>query len=247
MEPHTVSQKIVISGQYVEHYNYENPYYVGYPRLRSNRLASRSRVRLQQEQIRDDNVRRTRTKIRRLVNCNQDLVKFMTLTFNISVKDLNEANPYFQNFVKKLRRRYKDFKYICVPEFQPKSQRVHYHLLCNIPYIDNNELTQLWGNGFTFIRMIDNVDNLGAYICKYLGKANFDTRYFKKQKFFYSLNLLKPIIIDDLEKVIHIINNLPTEIGIFLYRLTTFDFYTKYLGNIQYKQYKLAKFIKFTF
>jgi len=90
-QPYTVSEKLVISGQYLEFYDYEIPYWVGYPKLKPTKFRIVQRTPLKsQEEMRDDNVRRTRIKIRRLVNCNQDLVKFMTLTFAEEVFDLME-------------------------------------------------------------------------------------------------------------------------------------------------------------
>lgn len=239
MFPYQVSQKIIISGKFLEHYTYENPYWVGWPRDKSYIPKKRLYKPIKdQESIRDDNVRRTRIKIRRLVNCNQDLDRFMTLTFNSSITDLTVANPLFRLFIKRLTRIYPKFKYLCVPEFQPNSGRVHYHLLCNIPFIEKLDLERIWGNGFVFLRKVDKVDNMGAYICKYLGKANFDTRYFKKNKFFYSQNLLRPLIIDKIDQIIHFFKNLPQTCQ----TLFKASFDTKYLGRIDYLQYKMNLF-----
>lgn len=239
MFPYQVSQKIIISGKFLEHYTYEKPYWVGWPQDRSFiRKTGRFKPYKDQESIREDNVRRTRIKIRRLVNSNQDLNKFMTLTFNSSITDLSSANPYFRLFIKRLVRIYPKFKYLCVPEFQPNSGRVHYHLLCNIPFINKLDLEKIWGNGYVFIRKIDSIDNLGAYICKYLGKANFDTRYFKKNKFFYSQNLIKPLIIDKIDTIKSILLNIPKTCS----QVFSSFFDTKYLGRIDYLQYKMNPF-----
>lgn len=239
MMPYQVSQKLIISGDYLEVYKFEKSYWVGWPRERRYRPhRPHFRSQADQELIRDDNVRRTRIKIRRLVNCNHDLDRFMTLTFNTPLLDLNKANPLFRNFVKRLSRLYPQFKYLCVPEFQPNSGRVHYHLLCNLPYIEKSELESLWSHGFVFIRKVDSVDNMGAYVCKYLGKANFDKRYFRKNKFFYSYNLLRSVIIDKLLSVTNILENLPKTCKL-IYNLS---FNTEFLGLINYLQYRLTFF-----
>jgi len=239
-QPYTVSEKLVISGQYLEFYDYEIPYWVGYPKLKPTKFRIVQRTPLKsQEEMRDDNVRRTRIKIRRLVNCNQDLVKFMTLTFADEVFDLNQSNPLFRAFIKRINRRYPDFKYLCVPEFQ-KNGRVHYHLLCNLPYIENIELTELWGHGFTFIRRINHIDNVGAYICKYLGKANFDTRYFKKNKFFYSYNLLRPLVVDKIGKIADFVLSLPFSDPTKCVQLKAFEVLTKIMGMLKYAQYRVV-------
>jgi len=230
--PYSVAEKFIVSGAVLEHYSYEKPYFVGFPRIRSFKPVFRA-IRRDQVCIRDDNVRRTRQKIRRLVNSNQDLLKFMTLTFKENVS-LEVGNKHFDIFIKRLRRLYPSLKYIAIPEFQ-KRGAIHYHLLTNIPYIKNDDLASLWGVGFAWLRKIDNIDNLGAYVCKYLGKANFDKRYFKKKKFFYSLNLLKPIILDKIEDVKAFISS-----GLFNCFKKVFSFvnFTDFLGSVSYTQYK---------
>lgn len=37
------------------------------------------------------------------------------------------------------------------------------------PYIPNDEMAEIWGQGFTKTRRLDNVDNVGAYLTAYLG------------------------------------------------------------------------------
>lgn len=90
--------------------------------------------------------------------------------------DLRRANGEFAKFVKRLKR-YVGFspQYVAVPEFQ-KRGAVHYHLLLNCPYIPADELARLWGQGFVKVNAIDNVDNLGAYVTKYMTKDNVDER-----------------------------------------------------------------------
>lgn len=243
---YAVSQKLVISGNIVERYSYEKPYFVGFPRIRHFKQFDSPPKFRDQVVIRDDNVRRARQKIRRLINCNPDLEKFMTLTFDINkvtgdITNLDIANNYFNIFIKRLKRVYPDLKYIAVPEFQKKG-RIHYHLLTNIKeYISNDYLAdELWTYGFAWLRKTYNVDNLGAYVCKYLSKEIFDKRYFRKKKFFYSLNLLKPVIIDKLNEVkeflgFHFFNLLET---------CHFDCLTDFLGQVYYYRYKMSIDIK---
>lgn len=249
MLPYAVDRKIVVSGSFLELYEFEKPYWVGFPRFRPSpayqhykEVVFRVKSDNEQLKIRDDNVRRSRQKIRRLINSNQDLVKFMTLTFRRNVTTLEEGNKYFDIFIKRLKRQYPDFKYLCVPEFQ-KRGAVHYHLLCSLPFITSEKLNNIWTHGFAFIRKVDNVDNMGAYVCKYLGKANFDKRYFKKKKFFYSNNLLQPLVVDNSDDVSFVLNNLPVENLLFCKKTFEFEAMTEHLGMLYYKQYKLADFI----
>lgn len=264
--PYQVSQKLIISGSHIESYEYEKPYWVGYPRLRSS-FSQFKRPVAPQESLRDDNVRRTRIKIRRLVNSNNDLEKFALLTFDekrfsspSDIVNLEQTNILFNQFIKRLTRYTRSvygisFKYLAVPEFQGDyyfrtgikkefGGAVHYHFLCNLPYISQSSLEKIWTHGIAKIRKIDNIDNVGAYICKYLGKQNFDTRYFRKRKFFYSFNLLKPLVVDKLCDVIEILENLPLKTPIFVKQVFSFSFFTKYLGVIKYNQYKLSEFLK---
>ena len=87
--------------------------------------------------------------------------------------------------------KYNNFEYLAVPEFQ-KRGAVHYHLLCNLPFIEIAELQELWGQGFVKINKIDDVNNVGAYVSKYLGKE-MDERTFGKKKFFRSQNLKQSV------------------------------------------------------
>lgn len=245
--PHLVHEKIIISGQYVEHYKYDKPYWVGIPispeekkRRVMSRKASPLKSPMQGRLLmqREDNVRRTRTSVRRLVNSNQNLVKFATLTFKENITDLNIANPLFNQFIKRITRRYPDFRYLAVPEFQ-KRGAVHYHLLCNLPFLPADELTFIWGHGFCFIRKVDSVDNMGAYICKYIGKENFDPRYFGKRKFFYSYNLNRPLVVDNLTDIAFFMLNFFRMLAKKMaFQIFEISYCADWVGMVQYSQYK---------
>lgn len=189
MLPYTVSKKVVISGKHVEIYEFEKPYYVGFPAYSKPRTGWRiEKTKPNQKEMRDDNVKRTKKRLKRLVNSNPTLLKFFTLTFADSVKDFKTANHEFRIFIKRVKRKYPLFKYVAVPEFQDKTRGgvIHYHMLCNLPYMPVSgleELHQLWGQGWIDLRRIDKVENLGAYMAKYLGKQNFDNRLFGVKNF----------------------------------------------------------------
>jgi hypothetical protein len=92
-------------------------------------------------------ISRTRTSIRRLVNANPHLCKFLTLTFAESMPELSKANRIFNTAMKRIIRRLPGFEYIAIVEFQKdvdfygrKKEHggsVHYHLLCNIETPNN--------------------------------------------------------------------------------------------------------------
>ena len=86
--------------------------------------------------IEEKNLNRSKYNLQRLIKTNEDIFKtFVTLTFEEDIKDMKSANKIFHIFTTKVKSIYKDFKYVCVPEFQ-KNDRVHYHLLTNINYND---------------------------------------------------------------------------------------------------------------
>jgi len=116
---------------------------------------------------RNDNIARTRTTIKRLVNSNQDFDKFVTLTFAENLQDIKIANRHFNKFIMRLKYQYLNLRYLSIIEFQ-KRGAIHYHFLCNLPHVKNSILSDIWGHGFVKINKIKHVTNLGAYICKYL-------------------------------------------------------------------------------
>ena len=56
---------------------------------------------------------------------------------------------------------------------------------------------------------IENVNNVGAYVCKYMGKNFEDDRLDGKKRYFSSRGLIKPITIKDEENVSKIISQIP--------------------------------------
>lgn len=186
---------------------------------------------------------RARKTVLRTANANtKELDKFLTLTFRDDVQDVAEANADFTNFVKRMKYWLKvnkkpDFKYIVVMEFT-KAGRVHYHLLCNLPYIKSKTIEEIWGQGFIKIKKkrIDKVDNIGAYITKYMSKDLGDERLEGKKSFFMSRNLEKPQ--EDLNetRIDMKIKKLPEGCQTF-----ESEFETEHLGNVRYVQYNLSK------
>lgn len=238
-----VDSKYVISGQFVEFYEYQKPYTVGKPRPRykaQNGPVVSRRIKTTPESVsRADNVLRTKKALKRLVNSNPQLNKFLTLTFAENITDWVYANNEFKKFIKRLNRRYADFKYIAVPEFQ-KRGAIHFHLVCNVRYLSIQELDglrSLWGNGWIDLQRIDKIENVGAYMAKYMSKQNCDKRFFHKKKFFRSLKLLLPQIIQGLKNVFDFNAFMDFwKIKKMLFE-ATIDSY--YLGSIKYKLYRL--------
>lgn len=188
-------KKIIITGSIYELYEYEKTIVGkgGHKEIKD--------LMQKEKNYQNQNVRR-RNNVRRLVcaNFTNENCKFLTLTFAENVTDIKACNLEFKNFVKRLKHNYKleNLKYISVIEFQ-KRGAVHYHVMLNIPYIPQKDLQKLWGNGFVFINKIDNVDNLGAYLVKYMTKDTSDIRLQGQKAFFHSKNLIQPIEITDIK------------------------------------------------
>lgn len=158
--------------------------------------------------------------------------------------NIKECNKLFKNFIKRLKYQYnKNLKYLAVIEFQQRGA-VHYHVLLDIPYVPQNVLQELWGNGFIFINAIEHVDNIGAYILKYITKDNNDIRLMGQKAYLCSRNLKQPEEVlnhnlkdfDILEGKIMSKYNLNDLKPVYV---SNFD--TEMLGACTYKQYNLKR------
>ena len=166
-----------------------------------------------------NNLNRTRNKIIRLIKCNSDMKTFITLTF-AKEADYKQSKKYLNNLFNKLRRKYHELKYLWVLEYGDKNNRLHYHLLCNIPIEINlcsskkrksKEHKQLekefskkyWKYGFVDIRALDQEGNtnIALYIATYIVKSLGDKDLEGYRVFGYSNKTLdKPIIETYLDK-----------------------------------------------
>lgn len=237
-----VYSKVVVSGPVIEVYEYEKPVEKGYQsRGGRNKEADRE----SKDKNREKTLRRARQDIRRIVNSNigaygeEFTAKFLTLTFADNVKDLDLANKEFKRFIKRMNyhifaTKKGNLRYTVVPEFQDRGS-VHYHVIIyNIPYTKSEYIEKIWKNGFIKINKIDNVNNVGAYICKYLTKANDDHRLKGKKCYFNSRGLYKPIEITDEKKAEKIKGSLPEEKKVY-----DREYENEYTGKTVYKQYNL--------
>lgn len=130
-----------------------------------------------------------RNNIIRLIKCNSDMQTFITLTF-AEEQDYKESKKSLNNLFNKLRRKYKDLKYLWVLEYGELHNRLHYHLLCNIPIdiklstskekksvdhkaLENKFEKRYWKYGFVDIRQLDQEGNtnIALYIATYITKS----------------------------------------------------------------------------
>lgn len=194
------------------------------------------------EVMRDFSLRRTRARIVRLVDSNPCLKAFVTLTFNYDVPGLRESNPIFNKFIKRLKRKIPNLKYVAVPEFQKDTDffgrqklnggSVHYHMLVNFE-MASDKLEAIWGQGFIKINRVKHINSLGLYISKYVGKSLFDVRYFGMRKILASKNLEQPIIITVFKEVKEFLKNAIGNIKPLCDKI----YHSDWLGQIHYRLY----------
>lgn len=233
-------KKIIKSGNVFEVYEYENKICKGF-KSNGGRHHQVSTSEEDKAHNRDKVLANARKDIRRIVNSNFNqygqISKFLTLTFADHVTDIDMANSEFQLFIKRLN--YNVFnskkavlKYTVVPEFT-KAGRVHYHLvLYNMPYVPIKDIQEIWGNGISYIEKVEQADNVGAYICKYLSKETAES--FKGKKcYFNSRGLKKPLEITNKKEVSRYCEYLNTSSDLKF----QFNYSNDYTGNIDYKQY----------
>lgn len=253
------SVKYIISGDIIEKYTYQKRQKLG---TNSNKNTGKNSDGLNTEKNRAESLSNARKKVMRTINANRDLNKFLTLTFEECVTDLDYSNNELKKFIKRLNYRiFKTkkslIKYIAVIEFQDGKRRddkkgrgaVHYHMLLNIPYVDVSKIEQLWTHGFVKLNKIkgdkkrfgsSECDNVGAYVCKYMTKDNDDDRLRKRKSYLMSRNLNKSEIV--------YFENEKKDLLQQVYSLDSFDnssisssYINEYTGLVLYNQYNLKR------
>lgn len=203
--------------------------------LRGDRKAER----------RQQTVRDARNNVRRLALANfGPSDKFITLTYKKNMKDIEQADKDFKNFIKRFKYHFDitDLKYIAVREFQ-KRGAIHFHLICdwNKYFSDESEIRkferllgkEIWKQGFVDIKQTSHIDNIGAYISKYMTK-NVSVEFFKNKKIYLcSKGLKKSIKLTGEEAEKYFIeNNLEKEKEVFQN-----EYPTEYNGLCNFKEY----------
>lgn len=243
--------KAVVTGHIIEIYEYEKM-----PVLPSRKKKTKEDpedlpfdFELSEEQKRDsnryNNMIKARNNLRRLINANFDNTsKFITLTFadgSISdVTDIDQADAEFKKFIQRMRYAYGNFKYITVVEFQDKNGRgaVHYHMISDLPFISNDKLREIWRNGFVKINKVSHVDNVGAYMVKYMIKDLHDERLRGRKSYRTSRgNLERPQeFTGDIVREIKNIYDLDNKKTVFMN-----SYNNEHLGLTTYKEYNLKR------
>ena len=206
------------------------------------------------DERRKQTVRDARNTTRRLALKNfESGDKFLTLTFDPknyteeNLRDITFTDDLFKKFIKRFNYRFKTkLKYIAVREFH-KTGRIHYHMLCDWKkeLIFEDEIREnerilgenVWKHGFVDIKQLDCVDNVGAYIIKYMTK-NVAVEFFKGKKVYLcSKGLERPFIYRGAEaQTIMEYYELGAKKEVF-----TNSYESEYLGNITYTEYNLRR------
>lgn len=155
------------------------------------------------KQVEIKNINRSKFNCQRIALANLDSWQtFITLTYSDNFVNISLSRKHFSYFIDKIRRVKKDFKYLCITEFQ-KRGAIHYHLLTNININDSTLLylqednpkfkhIKYWNYGFNSVEFIkDNKNKIVGYISKYMTK-DLDNRLFSKRRYLYSRNLITP-------------------------------------------------------
>lgn len=184
--------KAILSGSHLEVYLCERGFRVGSSAYNSD-LDKDYKITDRTEEYRKRNAVRGRNHVRRLIQHNFGRKsKFLTLTFarngQLDTKDLSQCYMAYSNFIRRLTRRFNELKYITVVEFH-KSGDVHFHMVCDLPFIANKDLSQIWNHGFTIILAVKTVERIGLYLSKYFFKSSMDLRLKGKRRFYCSKNL----------------------------------------------------------
>ena len=236
-------KKLIVSGNVAELYEYQYPLIKGILRKKAGRANAKITDEFTKAENRKKTQYRARKQVTRLINSNAfQMKKFVTLTFAENLTDIKNANHCFKTFIQrfnyylKIKHKLK-LKYIAVIEFQ-KRGAIHYHLLCNAPYIENSVLNKIWDNGFVRINKIDNVDNVGAYVTKYMNKDLADERLQGQKCYLTSKNLDKAIKITDEKTILELLPYFDIK------REYKTNYTTEYNGDVVYTQYVLNRDIK---
>lgn len=128
-----------------------------------------------------ESLRRTFARVRDLINNNftGDSIKekFITLTYAENMTDVKKLNNNLDYFIKSLKKEIGHFEYLTVIEPQERGAW-HAHILLKsetCTYIPYEIINKCWAyRGYTDIKALEGIDNLGAYLVAYLTDLEVD-------------------------------------------------------------------------
>lgn len=251
--------KVIVSGDVIEVYTATKTPVIPPPKTKDDEDLEHGDLLEDEKEDRTDErrfqtVRDARNTTRRLALKNfESGDKFITLTLDPKrfteeqLRDIKYTDDLFKKFMMRFNYRLpQKLKYIAVREFH-QSGRIHYHMICDwkieLPYesdVKEHERylgEDVWKHGFVDIKQLNHVDNVGAYIIKYMTK-NVAIEFFKGKKIYLcSKGLERPFEYKGIE-AIAIINayDLKQKKEVF-----TNSYESEYLGTINYHEYNLKR------
>lgn len=197
--------KIILSGDYIEIYKVNNYTIKESKKSEGSKIIDRMLKANSNgsNRIKDDTgivdpvgrektLNKAKNNIIRLIRSNDDMQTFITLTFKKEL-DYKQSKDKLNVFFTKLRKVYKNLKYLWVLEYGDKNNRLHYHVLCNIPIkvklssskerksqehkkLEQEFSDKYWRYGFIDIRHLkaEENNNIALYVSMYIVKSMKD-------------------------------------------------------------------------
>lgn len=226
------NKKVVLSGNILEVYEYQNTRYFD---IQSKKSSCNSSSSSDKSKNKKDSLNRSIKKIRNYIatNYTKRATQFVTLGFNSDITDIQIAKKKLERFNSKLKNKLKESpKYIGTIEYQ-ENGRIHFHIIYfNLPYIPHDELLKIWNNGSLWIEPVTyglkSFDCLTRYILKQSKLAiDYKNIYFRSKA-----NLKEPKEIKNDLVVSKVINH-----------LTGAECTSSYKGNNEYVgEYSIKSF-----
>jgi hypothetical protein len=166
----------------------------------------------------------------------------LTLTTKENISDLSITSPMLTLFMKRFNyeisqgEKEAQLKYVAIPEWQ-KRGAVHYHIaLFNMPYVKQEVLTDIWGQGYIWISRSDRVRDLGHYLTKYMTKGFDDERFKGHRRYSSSAGLKRPVVVYEQDTARAIKDELPISAKIYQKEIQT-----EFHGAVKYEVYDLGQ------
>jgi hypothetical protein len=109
-------------------------------------------------------------------------------------------------------------------------------LLCNLPFVDVNALAHLWGHGFVKLNRIDNIDNVGAYVTKYMTKDSIDERLIGRKCYTMSRGLNQPVEMTNEKEITELLEGMADVVSVY-----NSEFESEHYGVVSYTQITLKR------
>lgn len=233
--------KAILSGDSLEIYEYQK----NIQEKRSRNTKSKRYPRIYTLERRDDNLRKQKNYVRRIIRSNlvgAENPSLCTLTLHTGVS-VKTSWLYHGTFVQRIKKRFgKSIKLISVLEYQKRGV-IHFHsLIWGIPepvvtyeFARRSRILQnQWLRGTLDIRPTDGNPALAHYVTKYLSKQMLDPRLIGEKSYVCTRNMLRPVHASSNKKPYQdgLIPNTPP--------LQERVFDTTWLGQCTYKLYKIT-------